>query len=60
MILFPQAIYFGDTGSAHQALALCADSLPAGDARRAAYTEAMDRYFHFVTHGCENATQPPK
>jgi polygalacturonase len=45
-------IYFGDTGTAHQALALCAIKLPLGNERRAQYIMAMREYAAFVQGGC--------
>ena len=46
------AIYFGDTGTAQQALSMCAIKLPLGNARRAQYILAMREYGAFVTAGC--------
>jgi hypothetical protein len=45
-------IFFGDTGTAHQALALCAIKLPLGNVRRAHYILAMRQYAAFVQGGC--------
>ena len=45
-------IYFGDTGTAQQALGLCALKLPLGNERRAHYIEAMRQYAAFVQGGC--------
>jgi hypothetical protein len=45
-------IYFGDTGTAHQALGLCAVKLPLGNERRAQYIMAMREYGAFVQAGC--------
>ena len=45
-------IYFGDTGTAHQALSMCAIKLPLGNERRAQYILAMREYGAFVEAGC--------
>ncbi len=45
-------IYFGDTGTAHQALSMCAIKLPLGNERRAQYILAMREYGAFVDAGC--------
>ena len=52
-------IYFGDTGTAHQALALCALSLPLGNPRRAKYIDSMKGYRNFVMFGCKHTSRPP-
>eukprot|EP01079_Euglenida_sp_SAG-EU17-18_P000084 gene84-356_t len=47
-------IYFGDTGTAVQTLALC-HNLTHSATKKAAYLDAMTKYTRFVYHGCSKA-----